>query len=494
MAECSLPVEMLCEIAAYDKRLYWIFLSHRSFANHVSHAKIAAQYLKMYSSAIGQNRVNRIVSKIVDGHSVIVHSSGGCGKSTTIRQVIRQLRTEYFLNVACTATTGVAALNLCEDVGPIKGIEASTFHRWTGCQLAEGTAEKLYGKIKANKYTIKRWCRTDVLVIEEISMMGKELFEKMDTIAKLVRQNSLPFGGLKLLVLGDFLQLAPVKASWIFESELWHSMDWHPIALYAPYRYADLDFYQLLMRARFGTLTSKDHRRFQQRCVAYQQYLETLKEIPETEMICPTIIYAKNEQVDKYNQMKLDAIEKPSQIYQSVDTFAARKKQPPVTHGTMEILKGIMEENTKVPSTLILKEGAQVMLTRNVDPYCNGSRGVIIATYPDQVHVQFRHSDMMVERETWKIKSAEGKMSRYQIPLRLAWATTVHRAQGQTLDYAIMELGSSIFTCGQAYVALSRVRDMSGLFLINYDPQKVRADKKAVAYTRKLIELERTQY
>lgn len=436
---------------------------------------------------LARQRVSQIVSWIMEGHSVLIHGPGGCSKTHTIKQVVQILRQRH-LTVYCTATTGIAALNLSESVNGVRGVDATTFHRWAGCGLARDSAAKIVAQIREKAYTTQRW-QGDVLVIEEISMFGKALFDKMNTVAQSLRRNGQPFGGMQLIVLGDFMQLPPVKDDWIFRSEAWQAIPWRPIAFEVSYRYQDLHFFNLLLRARQGDLTRRDQRRLMARTQAYQDYLETLKTIPETEMICPTMIYSTNANVDSYNQQKLDAIDKPPQLYRAVDTYLAKKRRPPPTEEQKHQLRTLMDD--QIPPALIIKEGSQVMLTRNLEPYCNGSRGVVIAVYPAGVNVQFRHSSVMIDAKTWTIKTAYGKMTRVQIPLRLAWASTVHRAQGQTLDYAIMDLGTSIFCPGQAYVALSRVRDLSGLFLINFDGSKVRADPAAWKYTQQLYRLEK---
>lgn len=478
-----LPLEMLCEIAEYDKRIYWALLSHRPFANYISHPNVMAQYQHRYAPAISQARVDRIVGWIQEGRSVLIHGCGGSGKSVCIKQVVPRLRALHF-KVCCTATTGIAALNLGDDSNDIKGIKATTFHRWAGCQLAREPAHKIYAKIKDHPTYRKNW-HCDVLIIEEISMFGAELFDKMDEVAQLMRGSSQPFGGLQLVVLGDFMQLPPVKDQFIFTSQAWQRMNWKPISFTMPFRYHDVNFFHLLSRARQGRLSDDDHHQLQRRCRAYRQYLRALETMEETAMICPTMIYSTNANVDTYNQQKLDAIDQPSTVFHAVDTYTPRKRVRVFTDVHRDQLKVMMDAD--VPDTIVFKPGAQVMLTRNVDPYCNGSRGVIVSLFPQGIYVQFRHSAMMVVHQTWTLKSTYGKIQRTQIPLKLAWASTVHKAQGQTLDYAIMDLGSSIFCAGQAYVALSRVRDLSGLFLVRYDSKKVYAHEEALAYTRDLI-------
>lgn len=428
-------------------------------------------------------KVQFIVDLLINRKNVLLHGFGGSGKTVAIRRVYSKLQEEC-IPCSATALTGVAANNITEGD---EGVPCKTFHSWAGCGLADTTPEKMYNRIQMIPHMRKRWNSTQVLIIDEISMMGMEVFEKINKLAILMRNCARPFGGLTLLVVGDFLQLPPVKDKWVFKSDAFNEMNWHPVQFKTPFRYTDATYFEMLSRARVGELTEADHAQLEKRVVAYHKFQRAIADMEDrTKILLPTIIYSKNIDVNTYNNCMLEKIDHPSQTYIAVDSFKS-KKGSVLDGNDIQILKTMAEEH--VPSSVTLKPGAQVMMLKNMDPgLYNGSRGVVVELYPNAVLVQFKQGQILVEAKSWKCKkSKKGKIIRCQIPLKLAWAATVHKSQGQTLDYAEGDM-ATIFCEGQAYVLLSRVRSFDNLFIKTYNRKKIFCSPVALQFTRELEE------
>jgi len=449
--------------------------------------------LKIFSEAGPQ--LQSALLALDAGLNIILHSSGGTGKSHSLRLIASYL-TEQGKIVACTATTGVAALNLNV---PEKQIMARTLHSWSGIKLGRLPAEKLYARVYQKKQYRDRWRETHVLIIDEISMLGSSLLEKLDYIGRKIRtpprrlkgEISKPFGGLQLVLSGDFLQLPPVKDGWCFNSPVWKELQLIPIIFSEPKRYDDLRYFNLLLRVRKGEHTEEDLQLLQKRVHAYDRLQEILTEIDSPTVIKPTILFSKKIDVQAYNEKELAKLPGPTQEFCCVDTFTAFTKG---TRGDsyLQLLDDM------IPKAVILRVGAQIMLKANLDVQAglvNGTRGVIteISTEGDEpvVSVKFLNGkSLRLIRHSWSIEDKDGFASRSQFPLILAWACTIHKGQGATLDYAICDLGPSVFTEGQAYVALSRVRNLKGLFISELYSPRIEVNPEALEFEKELCEKE----
>jgi len=411
---------------------------------------------------------------IKDGLNVILMGPGGCGKSHNIR-VLSSLLVDEGKIVAVTATTGVAAINLNV---PEKKIRARTLHSWAGIGLARESREKLLAKCRSTPACRKRWQHTDVLIIDEVSMFGADLLEKIDYIARAIRGKDESMGGLQVILSGDFLQLPPVKEEWVFTSKAWDEMVLVPFLFTEPKRYDDLEWFATLQRIRKGTHTRGDIEMLREREKAYAALIDGVN--MHTLDIKPTMLYSRRVDVDVMNEKEMNKLPGETREYVAVDTFT------PLTRGTLPD-KYIPALDDAAPKAVKFKVGAQVMLKANLDVgggLVNGSRGVILSLEEDLVTVKFVNGCVLkVARNSWPIEDNDGVAVRSQIPLILAWSLTIHKAQGSTLDFVVCDLGPSIFADGQAYVSLSRVRNRKGLFISCLYPKSIKVDKRALEYT-----------
>nr|QBK87070.1 MAG: RecD helicase /ATP-dependent exoDNAse [Marseillevirus LCMAC103] len=449
-----------------------------------------------------------VLEAIHNKWNILLHGPGGCGKTYTIAKLINALTiANPDAVIACTALTGVAAANLRGSIP----VDAQTLHRWAGVQLAHGPADQLVRKLYRNREALDRWRTTDILFVDEISMLGKELFEKFDYIARSVRTMRKPFGGIQLVLSGDFLQLPPVDDEWVFTSRRWAELDLVPYIFEdgVGKRYDDPAFFAMLLRARVGKLTADDARRLAARDQAYRDYLSEEEAQPgRAESVKPTLLFPTNRDADIHNSGKLAELDTPVRTYAAADVVNVH---PRARQATLDQLDKI------IPARIDLRVGAQVMLRANLDVAAgltNGSRGVVVDLGPEWVLVRFLdgkeaniapHCWEHVERRRRRAKAAadpeaktadpsETTASRSQIPLILAWAFTIHKSQSCTINFAIVRLGSAIFAYGQAYVALSRVVNYNSLFLIDFTVDSIFADEAAVAYARQLREDTPVQY
>ena len=418
-----------------------------------------------------------ITKRILEGENVLLHGPGGCGKSYTIKLLYKKLKS-LGKKVFCTATTGIAALNLS---GP--GIKTRTLHSWAGIGKGDAPVLKLIEKVKSHYEHRRRWEDVQVLIIDEVSMLGATLFKKLDLIAKVVRgRRDEPFGGIRLVMSGDFLQLPPVKDEWLFKTEEWSKLKLKCVPFTEPKRYDDPEYFQSLLRIRRGVHTEEDIAMLQERVKAYDEYL--LKQVDTILEVKPTLLYSTNRDVEAYNLEQLHALPDQARTYKADDNY--KPLRPRVGKEKYELML-----DDAIKKILVFKVGAQVMLRTNLDVdegLVNGSRGVVTEMGIDYIDVKFRNSDTptRIMQHTWTIEDDDMEASRTQMPLILAWASTIHKSQGCTIDFAVCDIGSSVFAEGQAYVALSRVKNRAGLFLSDLHPPVILTSKEAVRYVNSI--------
>jgi len=308
-----------------------------------------------------------------------------------------------------------------------------------------------------------RWNNTKVLIIDEISMIDLEFFEKVETIARYIRNNNMPFGGIQVILCGDFFQLPPVfnpeegEERLCFEAECWSRVVPRSFMLKHIFRQRDEKFIRILSEVRMGTLS--------------EESITCLKNCVKppwnpSEGSEPTRLFPHRRTVEELNMKKLNALKTMSQIYEAKDFCFA----PQYSH---------LFEQMTVPKQLTLRVGAQVILLKNIDfdqGLVNGAVGIITDFTPagqDGLRlpiVLFRNGvKTEIEYAEWAFESGGEKVaSRSQVPLNLAWALSIHKSQGMTLSNVEMSI-EKVFAEGQAYVALSRVVSLSGLrIIVNY--------------------------
>lgn len=415
------------------------------------------------------------------GENIFLTGPAGSGKSTLVRAIV-----EWAGQVGklchVTALTACAALLL--------GCRAKTLHSWAGIGLGRASVDALVADITKSPYAKKRWMRTDMLIIDEVSMMTPELFEKLDAVARRVRRSGRPWGAIQIILCGDFFQLPPVTkggevlgaatAKFAFDSPAWVTSQLRPVLLERIERQTDAVFQKLLNEARVGALSAESIA-----IIKSRQGLDW-----KSNMIRPTLLFSRNADVDSINEANLAALKKPLRIFEAVTDTTRPEDDPAAEVPTGDLLERLvkrLDNDAPYTARLELCEGCQVMLVTNMDQdagLVNGSRGVIVGfrTADGVPVVQFQRGDpIAIEPHEWQSHDTPA-LKRRQIPLRVAYAVTIHKSQGATLDCALIDIGSSTFECGQAYVALSRVRNLESLYIWNFNVARVRADPRVVAF------------
>lgn len=375
----------------------------------------------------------------MSGGNVFLTGAAGAGKTYVLNEFIgRAMRAGK--RVAVTASTGIAASHL----------GGTTIHSWSGLGILDQLNDNDLSKLGSNDRLIKRYNGTDVLVIDEISMLHGYRLDMINTLAKVVRASDKPFGGLQVVLVGDLFQLPPVSrvsrsSDFVHQSQAWQELDLHICYLTEQHRQqADDELLALLEAMRTGTAADY-HDETMRQCL----------ERPLPDGTVATRLYAHNIDVDTINQRHLAQLSGPTKTYRFGTSGSKAKVE--------QLAKGLL-----VPPELELKVGAEVMFVVNnfAEGYVNGSRGRIVDFDGDVPLVRLlRGRTVRVEPHTWTlVEDGRSRAEISQLPLRLAWAITIHKSQGMSLDAAEIDL-SRAFTPGMGYVALSRVRSLDGLYL-----------------------------
>ena len=428
-----------------------------------------------------------LLENIINCKNILLSGPGGTGKSYLIVNIIQKWAIQQSKNIFITSTTGVSAL----------AIGGTTIHRWSGIKLGKDPFVKIISRIKKNKETFQRWKDCDILVIDEISMLGLSTLELLDRIAKVIRNSTLVFGGIQVVFSGDFLQLPPIDDDFCFKSQIWQNFNFSYHKLTIPKRYDDLEHFEMLQRIRVGKPSTDDIKKLKQRVNTYIDYIGNGGERKDT--IKPTRIFSLKKDVDRHNLTELSKISSDEIIFNCIDKISLKKEQKEQKEqkeklSTTEIQEYTEFMDTIVPYRLSFKVGSQVMLTYNLsieDGLVNGSRGVVLSIPPDgkSVNVLFKNGlSCMIEYNLYEFEDDRVKFQRHQIPLVLAWGISIHKSQGCTLDYAIIDLGPNIFSPGMAYVALSRVKSLNGIYISSFLHGKIYADKEALDF-EEILEL-----
>ena len=405
---------------------------------------------------------------ILQGQSIFLTGSGGTGKSFLLSKVYDAMKSRCSRGLSLTALTGCAALLLHPS--------ARTLHSWAGIGLGDVSATTLIEKAKRNRRAAMRWKMTDCLVIDEVSMMTPDLFEKLDAVGRAIRRRPEPFGGLQLVLVGDFFQLPPVtrgETIFLFESPLWTSLALPIHELTDIHRQKDPVFQAILTEARRGSLSKESLEMLGTRMGLDYSGLK----------IQPSMVFTRRAEVHDLNLKHFGALTTEQRTY-TVKTVAEGKAlSNPYAETAIEKL----DKTAPYHAEITLAIGAQVMLITNLQEQglVNGSRGVVSGFGPEPSRyplVEFRTGVvLLVEPASWGTPDVPN-LFRSQIPLILAYAVTVHKTQGSTLDCALIDVGRRTFEYGQAYVALSRVKEMGSLFIHDLDPEAFRAHPKVKAF------------
>ena len=402
---------------------------------------------------------------IIQGKNVFITGGGGVGKSFII-----SMYTKMYQNgkkIAVTSTTGVSALL----------INGTTIHSFAGIGLGKGSAEAIVTTIMKKSYLMKRWRELDTLILDEISMLSPDLFDKLEQIARTVRRNEKPFGGIQLILSGDFCQLPCVDSDGICASaSSWDRCVEEVIYMKQIVRQTDIAFCNCLNDVRLAIL-SRETRKLLLSCFN--------RDLTNELGIAPTRLFPLNYAVNYLNDQEMDALSEDGREFREYEMDITVY---PTVRNKMEVLEK-HKKNCMALETLQLCVGAQVMLLHNLDlpaKLANGSRGVVTNFVDDMPVVKFLNGEeRTIDYFVWEVEENDKKLlSARQIPLKVAYAMSIHKAQGVSLDYATVDL-EEVFEYGQAYVALSRVRTLEGLNIIGLDFKKIKAHPQAKEFYAK---------
>uniref|UniRef100_A0A6C0J4S3 AAA+ ATPase domain-containing protein n=1 Tax=viral metagenome TaxID=1070528 RepID=A0A6C0J4S3_9ZZZZ len=426
----------------------------------------------------------------IQGHSIVVTGPAGCGKSYLVKKIKEHCH-DNMINVSITALTGAAA-------SLIGGV---TLHGWAGIGLGKGSSKEIYSSMQRyRKPNIKKWYETSVLVIDEISMMDAALFNKLHLLGQIIRKdNDSLFGGIQLILCGDFAQLKPIvdrntRLKFAFESATWQKyLNNNTYYLDTIVRQTDPIFQKLLGRIRLGGYTQADRTLLNTRLISDESEAEvTVIMDDKTEnIIKATRLYPKKRDVDRDNTSELNKLidlGNSPKTYISYDTAIAKKSRQHVN--MLPKHTKILDACTNAPSTVILCIGAQVMLIKNKDmekQLVNGSRGVVIDIDGSGLPiVLFDNGEQVtIQEEIFETESGDNIFTRKQLPLILAWALTIHKCQGATLSNVITDL-AEVFDEAQVYVTLSRAKSIEGLFIVNLNYSKIKCNQTVKKYYTEL--------
>jgi ATP-dependent exoDNAse (exonuclease V) alpha subunit len=374
---------------------------------------------------------------MLSGESVLLTGPAGAGKTFVLNQFIRLAKSEG-RHVSVTATTGLAATHL----------GGTTIHSWAGIGVSDYIPQGFADHIAKGRREIIE--KTDVLIIDEISMLHDYRLDMVDEACRLVRRKDEPFGGIQVIMSGDFFQLPPINrgdsraGGFVVHSNVWQELDPTICYLQEQHRQDDEHLLGILNALRAG-----DIRRHHA-----EQLLARVDQEPPADLLL-TELHTVNIDVDRLNEVKLAELSGDELFYTQTTTGADNYVEN-------------LQRSVLAPSVLRLKQGALVMAVKNATDrrYANGSIGTVIDFEPATEYpiVKFLNGKTVtMAPDTWELRDGDKKRASIsQIPLRLAWAITVHKSQGMTLDAARIDLRKA-FVEGMGYVALSRVKKLDNL-------------------------------
>jgi ATP-dependent DNA helicase PIF1 len=443
-------------------------------------------------------------SKFVRGENLFITGPGGTGKTRLIKHLLNHTN-------AVNRTTAVCAMTGCAAI--LLNCGARTLHSWSGIKLAKGEKSKVITSVLKNKKAMTVWRAAKVLILDEVSMLSRKIFEIIEGIARQARQSSSPFGGIQVVFTGDFFQLPPIGTEgepeteqFCFESPLWNSVfsAENHVELKTMFRQTDPTYIHILQQVRYGNLDEEGRKML-------RGYVNRKLDTEKLHGIVPTKLFALRIKTDMVNSQmfaQLTGKEYVFEMIQKKDCRTYLDTNRPLDLGTLQSSSKLSEQDmdyelssitNSVPSPklLRLKKGAVVMCTINLDMdagICNGAQGVVVDILESRKSeyglptpiVRFLNGvEKAIVPHFWQSEDYP-TLAIGQIPLCLAWALTIHKIQGATLSVAEMDIGQSIFEYGQTYVALSRIQSLDGLYLSAFHSQKIMANPKVVAFYDKI--------
>jgi ATP-dependent DNA helicase PIF1 len=401
-----------------------------------------------------------------NGHNVYLTGAAGSGKTYLLNKYIQYLKAKG-VNVGVTASTGIAATHM-------QGI---TIHSWAGIGIMNNASDKDIEAIIGKSRIAKRIQKTRTLIIDEISMLDAERIDLIEKVTRLARQSWEPFGGLQIVFCGDFFQLPPVARSgepvpdFVYKSAAWQNMKIKICYLHEQYRQGDKELLGILNAIRESRVDETVVNRLRLcRNTAFSPN-------PESRFVR---LYSHNPDVDSENLRELSKL--PGQEFEYVMTMSG-----------VPAIAQALKMGCLAPEKLVLKKGAAVMFVKNnfEKGYVNGTLGTVSGFNENgfPVIVLTNGNEIAAEPASWAVEENGSILAQIkQTPLRLAWAITVHKSQGMTLDAAQVDLSKS-FVRGMGYVALSRVRSLSGLRVLGFNAMALKVDEDTLAFDQELKKL-----
>jgi len=398
------------------------------------------------------------------GHNVYLTGAAGAGKTFVLNEYIRFLRGQN-IEVGVTASTGIAATHM-------NGV---TIHSWAGMGIKDSLTDTELRALVKKRHLAKRFNNTKVLIIDEVSMLHAHRLDLVDRIARVFKGNFEAFGGMQVILCGDFFQLPPVSRfgepppHFVHKSHIWNNMDLRVCYLHEQYRQTDMEHLRILQAIRTDTVDD-----------SARDSLDRRRGGDIFGMPHHTRLFTHNVDVDSLNRAELARLEGEEQLF--------------VMEGSgHEILLDILKKSTLALPELTLKIGALVMFIKNnfEKGYVNGTLGKVVAFEKDEfgtlpVVETVSGKRITATKEIWELEEdGESVADIKQIPLRLAWAITVHKSQGMSLDAAEIDLSRS-FEPGMGYVALSRVRTLAGLRLAGLNETALKVNPEILIFDREL--------
>lgn len=396
------------------------------------------------------------------GHNVYLTGAAGSGKTYLLNRFIQYLRDKR-INVAVTASTGIAATHL-------RGV---TVHSWAGIGLMRIASDKQIQEILGDERITRRFKETEILIIDEISMLDADRLDLLEKLIRLGRGKREPFGGMQIVLCGDFFQLPPVTkgiepVSFVYKSSAWNNMDLKVCYLHGQYRQEDKELITILNAIRGASVNDAIVHRLNGLVAlsSSQSYLNHAVKL-----------YPLNVNADYENERELATLPGEQHEYQ-------------MQRKGVSVIAESLGKYCLAPEKLVLKRGASVMFLRNnVDKgYANGSLGRISGFNKDgfPVVTLLNNKSVVAEPATWTVEENSKIIAQAeQIPLRLAWAITVHKSQGMTLEAAEVDL-RQCFESGMGYVALSRVRSLGGLRVLGFNEMALKVNEEILVFDEEL--------
>jgi ATP-dependent exoDNAse (exonuclease V) alpha subunit len=396
------------------------------------------------------------------GANVFLTGPAGSGKTFVLNQFAEYLKKNK-VPTAITASTGIAATHL----------GGLTIHSWAGIGIKDSLSSQEIKEIKNNDKVAERIAKAEVLIIDEISMLPPNVLEMVNYVCQAIRQSMRPFGGLQFVACGDFFQLPPItrdggEKKFAFDSEAWQKADLKICYLEEQHRQEDDNYLRILNEIRADKVSAWAREKLL--CRLNQEVFDWDK---------PTKLYTHNVDVDRMNKQELGRI------------IGKPKTYDMTAKGAKNLIENL-KRGCLAPEELVLKIGAIVMFVRNKFSgnstlYANGTMGKVVGfTGSNMPIVLTKNGKIEVDRASWTIEvNGEAKAEIIQLPLKLAWAITIHKSQGLSMDAAEIDL-SACFEPGMGYVALSRVRTLGGLKLLGINELSLKVSERISQFDKEI--------